>query len=136
VTLTDTGPLVALLDRNDPHHARCLAAAQTLPVSALVTTLPCLTEAMHFVAEEGGYEAQQRLWRLWQEDKLCIHPWDEAEAGRMMALMARYADAPMDFADASLVAAAESLGLTRIFTLDHHLYAYQINGKTPFDVFP
>ena len=50
--------------------------------------------------------------------------------------MRRYADAPMDFADASLVAAAEALGLTRILTLDHHFYAYQIHGRTLFDVSP
>ena len=91
MTLTDTGPLVALLDRNDPNHARCLSAARNLPVGALITTLPCLTEAMYFVGKEG---------------KLRIHPWDEAEAGRLEAFMARYTDAPMDFADASLVAAA------------------------------
>ncbi len=136
MTLTDTGPLVALLDRSDPNHAGCLAAAQNLPIGPLVTTLPCLTEAMYFVAKEGGHEAQQRLWALWEQGKLHVHSWDETEAGRMRALMARYADAPMDFADASLVAAAESLGLTRIFTLDRHFYAYQINGKTPFDVIP
>ncbi len=32
--------------------------------------------------------------------------------------MEQYADRPMDFADASLVAAAEDLRLTRVFTID------------------
>jgi predicted nucleic acid-binding protein len=32
--------------------------------------------------------------------------------------MEQYADHPMDLADASLVAAAESLGTTRMFTID------------------
>lgn len=42
----------------------------------------------------------------------------------------------MDFADASLVVAAEVLNITRILTLDRHFFAYRINGKTPFEVFP
>ncbi len=136
MTLTDTGPLVALLDRNDPNHARSLAAVQNLPAGPLITTLPCFTEAMYFVGKEGGHGAQQRLWVLQEAGKLRIHAWDESEVGRMKVLMVRYADAPMDFADASLVVAAESLGLTRILTLDRHFYAYQIHGRTPFDVSP
>jgi hypothetical protein len=48
--------------------------------------------------------------------------------------MEQYADTPMDFADASLVVAAEKLGITQILTFDRHFYAYRINGKTPFDV--
>ena len=60
----------------------------------------------------------------------------QADALRVCALMRKHADAPMDFADASLVAAAEVLGITRILTLDSHFYAYRINDKTPFEVIP
>lgn len=46
--LLDTGPLVAALDRRDPHHARC-----TTPLAAfagtLLTTGAVVTEAMHFL---------------------------------------------------------------------------------------
>jgi predicted nucleic acid-binding protein len=37
---------------------------------------------------------------------------------RAFELMERYADHPMDLADASLVAAAESLGTRQVFTID------------------
>ena len=50
--------------------------------------------------------------------------------------MEQYRDTPMDFADASLVIAAEILNLTQIFTLDSDFYVYQINGTTPFKVVP
>ena len=43
--------------------------------------------------------------------------------------MRQYSDTPMDFADASLVAAAESLNISRILTLDRHFYAYRINSS-------
>ena len=49
-------------------------------------------------------------------------------------LMEKYEDTPMDLADASLVAAAETLGLKRIFTLDSDFYVYRINDKDAFDV--
>jgi uncharacterized protein len=35
------------------------------------------------------------------------------------ALMAKYADTPMDFADATIVLLVESLGIREVFTLDH-----------------
>ncbi|MGE0825627.1 MAG: hypothetical protein AB7G75_02810 [Candidatus Binatia bacterium] len=50
--------------------------------------------------------------------------------------MEQYRDTPMDFADASLVAAAETLHLTQIFTLDSDFYVYRINGTPPFEVVP
>ncbi|ETX06452.1 hypothetical protein [Candidatus Entotheonella palauensis] len=50
--------------------------------------------------------------------------------------MQQYHDAPMDLADASLVAAAEQLRLRRIFSLDRHFHAYRIDGKDSFDVNP
>jgi predicted nucleic acid-binding protein len=66
--------------------------------------------------------------------KLCLPA--EADALRACALMRTYADAPMDFADASLVVAAETLNVRRILTLDAHFYAYRIHGRIPFEVLP
>jgi predicted nucleic acid-binding protein len=60
VTLVDTGPLVALINRNDPHHAACVAVAITLPAEPLVTTWPCFTEAMYLVHRVGGLSSPSR----------------------------------------------------------------------------
>jgi predicted nucleic acid-binding protein len=91
---------------------------------------------MYFLAERGGLPLQIMLWRFVETGKLGIHSQSDAEAPRMRTLMETYHDAPMDFADASLVAAAEVLGIKRIFTLDSHFYAYRIDSKTPFEVIP
>jgi predicted nucleic acid-binding protein len=42
----------------------------------------------------------------------------------------------MDFADASLVVAAEELGIRQILTFDRHFYAYRINDSLDFEVLP
>lgn len=47
-----------------------------------------------------------------------------------------YKDVPMDFTDATLVAAAELLKLRRIFTLDRDFLVYRTAGRKPFEVLP
>jgi hypothetical protein len=62
-----------------------------------------------------------------------LHPL-ERDRERAQFLMSQYADVPMDFADASLVVAAEWTGLRKILTLDRHFFAYRIDGDEVFDV--
>lgn len=134
--LTDTGPLVALVNRNDPNHAQCIAAAKRLPAEPLVTTWPCFTEAMYLVHRAGGYPAQVALWELWRAGRLRLHMPAEAEIAQMVELMRVYRDIPMDLADASIVAAADSLAQRRVFSLDRHFFAYQVTGGSGFEVVP
>jgi predicted nucleic acid-binding protein len=136
VTLCDTGPLVALIDQDDAHHTRCVAALNTLPPQPLLTTWPCLAEAMYLLGRAGGFPAQDELWGYIAKGLVIIYAAGEKEWERMRALMQRYQDTPMDLADASLVAAAERRGLHRVFTLDSHFHVYRLNGRDPFEVYP
>lgn len=54
----------------------------------------------------------------------------------MLALMRKYSDTPMDFADASLVAASETLEQRRVFTMDSHFYVYRQRQGQAFEVVP
>lgn len=126
MTLTDTGPLVALLDRDDANHATCLAIAQRLPAQPLLTTWPCFTEAMYLLGTVGGHRYQAELWHLWTTGKLVLHNLTAAEMQRTLALMKQYHDTPMDLADGSLVAVAESRNIRRIFSLDSDFYIYRL----------
>ncbi|HEY3266111.1 MAG TPA: PIN domain-containing protein [Armatimonadota bacterium] len=136
VLLCDAGPLVALIDRDDPSHAVCLEAARRLPAQPLLTTWPCFTEAMYLVGRVGGFPLQEKLWGLRRDGRIALHNLDGPGADRMASLMKQYRDAPMDLADASLVAAAEALGASRVFTLDSHFRAYRIKGTEAFEVIP
>jgi uncharacterized protein len=145
VILTDTGPLVALLDRRQRLHQKCREVFQTASLP-LVTTWACFTEAMYFAQREGGHGFQHLLWAFVNDGVLRIY--DPANANnadyaageflsRMQALMEQYRDLPMDMADASVVAAAEQLNTRKIFTLDNRDFLiYRTAGGGSFDIIP
>lgn len=132
--LTDAGVFVALLDQRDPEHAACTTAAQRLPREPLVTTWPCLTEAMYLLGKVGGQRYQEALWQIRRSGKLQLLDITPEEADRMDALMAQYRNVPMDLADASLVAIAESRGFRRLFTIDSDFYIYVLVDGSVLEV--
>jgi len=136
VILCDAGPLVALGDRTDPHHDECNDTLDLLAGEELLTTWACLAEAMHLVFRFGGHAAQDELWEYIARGVLLLRSHTDPEWSRMRVLMARYANVPMDLADASLVVSAERTGIHRIFTLDGDFRVYLINDKDPFDIVP
>jgi uncharacterized protein len=101
-----------------------------------VTTWPCMTEAIYLLGRDAGWRGQSLLWDMVEKGRLEIHPSTITEARRMHALMEKYQDVPMDLADASLVATAETREMRRVFTLDSHFRAYRANDKEPFEVVP
>jgi len=121
MTLCDTAPLISLVNARDKNHGRCVLTLKTLQ-RPLVTTWPCFAEAMHLCYRNGGYPAQQALWRFVARKVLTFHDLSAAEIVQMPILMEKYRDIPMDLADASLVVAAQTLGVGRVFTLDSDFY--------------
>jgi predicted nucleic acid-binding protein len=135
VTLTDAGPLIALIDADEPDHAMCVMALRGLRLP-LVTTWPAFTEAMYLLSRAGGAAGRHALWRLLFTGRLQIAELTRRAIERSAALMDKYADRPMDLADATLVALAEERGDRRIFTLDADFGIYRIHGRGRFEVVP
>lgn len=134
MTLTDTGPLVALIDADDDQHARCLIIASKLPAEPLLTTWPCYTEAMYLLGEAGGFLYQERLWNMLDSEKLNLLEFTTSETDRMKQLMRKYKDRPMDLADASLIAIAERRGLSKIFTIDGDFHFYRLKDGSVLEI--
>lgn len=67
---------------------------------------------------------------------LRLHTPSSEEIIRILHLMEQYADRPMDLADASLIALAETAGYTRIFSLDSDFYVYSLADGTALEVVP
>lgn len=131
-TLVDAGPLIALLFRGDSCHTACVSLFRQMNVP-FFTTLPVITESMYFLQKYGGATGQAALWKMILRGDLLLEHTEMADLVRMDALMSKYADLPMDFADASLVALAERLSLNRIFTLDRADFSvYRLHDTKPF----
>jgi len=133
--LVDAGPLIALLDRRDPDHDECRRAIADGD-DDLETTWPVLAEAGNLLQRRVGTLAVHELVGLVERGALRLVDVPAASIGAIGALMRTYADAPMSIADASLVAAAEATGETRILTLDAHFHAYRLSGRRRFSVLP
>lgn len=127
--LIDTGPLVAYLDRGDPAHD---AVARTIDAFSgrFATTGAVVTEAMHLLAE--ARDGPMLLAELVGSADVQIVECTNAEQLLTAAtLMRKYADTPMDFADATLVLLAGEIGVVDILTLDRRGFSvYKLtNGK-------
>ncbi len=133
--LTDAGPLVALIDRGDRDHAACDAALDqiTLP---MVTTSPAFTEAMYLLGRFCGWNGQSILWSQVASSNLELVDITGDLLDRTRALMSKYADRPMDLADASLIALAERDDHKRIFTLDSDFGIYRTHSRRSLQVIP
>lgn len=122
--LVDTGPLVALFDPRDGQHHLCRAALRGLD-APLYTTVPVLVETFHMLTPDSV--GANRLRDFLRKRGLWVWYFDEPGVARALDLMDRYADHPMDLADASLIVAAEVLEVRRIFTLDRRDFsAYRV----------
>ena len=113
--LVDTGPLVALFDPLDGQHDRCAKALKEIR-EPIITTTPVLTEAFHMLGPASI--GSDRLREFIEGGGLSVWFFERTALTRAFELMELYADHPMDLADASLVAAAESLGTRQVFTID------------------
>ena len=114
--LVDTGPLVAYLDAGDPGHDQVVTRLESF-AGQLATTSAVITEAMHFVSmsKEGARLLAEFVATSGTEVYDLCRPPELLEAA---SLMEKYADTPMDFADATLVLLAEAIGVRDVLTLD------------------
>lgn len=130
--LADTGAILALLDRDDRWHGPCIAAFRRLRLP-LATTTAVLTELFHLV-EPGELAA---AWRLIRTGAVTLRPLSDDDLPDLERLMDRFADRPMDFADATLVHVAEQDRLSTVFTIDHDDFeTYRIGHRGRFHIEP
>jgi predicted nucleic acid-binding protein len=122
--LVDTGPLVAVFDRKDGQHQRCIDALKGIR-EPIKTTVPVLTEAFHML--RPGSAGADGLREFVLRGGLSVWWFDLPTLTRAFDLMQTYSDHPMDLADASLIVAAEMLGTRKVFTIDRDDFrAYRI----------
>jgi len=129
--LIDSGPLIALFDRNDKYH---LASVEFIKSnnSELVTTLASMTETLHLL--DFNRHAQIDFLGWVNAGAITLEPITSDDLQRIKELTIKYADLPMDFADACLVFLGEKLNISTIATIDRDFDVYRLKGKRPFTI--
>jgi predicted nucleic acid-binding protein len=124
--IVDTGPLVAYLNAGDENHAWAVRQFASLHEPVL-TCDAVWVETMHLYLKRGG--SAPRVWILLRSGtvKLAFHLDTEFES--VAQLMDRYADVPMDLADACLVRMSEQHRDCRVFTTDSDFKIYRRYGR-------
>jgi len=128
--ILDAGPLVAWLCIRDFHHEWAMRTFEQLPTGAMVCEA-VLAEACHLVAKDGVPPAS--ILRLVEQNDLVLVSLVE-EIPAVRALMDRYADTPMDFADACVTRMAEIHGSFKVCTTDSDFLVYRINRSEPISL--
>lgn len=110
--------MYAYIDRDDRHHTASLDLLETHPGPLIVPTL-VVTEVAYLLGTRLGADPEVRFLGDLAAGNLIVEPVAASDWLRIAELVAQYADLPLGTVDASVIAAAERLGVNDIATLDH-----------------
>ena len=127
--LMDSGPLIALFDRNDKYHFASVEFIKNNK-SELITTIASITETLHLL--DFSRDAQIDFLGWVNAGALNIEQITSSDIARIKELTIKYSDLPMDFSDACLVFLGEKLNISSIATIDRDFDVYRLKGKKTF----
>lgn len=120
--ISDTGPLVAYLDRSDRDHAWAKEVFMGI-TRPLLTCEAVIAEAL-FLLRRGGIEPDGLLDLIVRG--LVVPKFNLAgEIAAIQLLMKTYRNIPMSLADACLVRMSEIYGDSKVMTLDSDFTVYR-----------
>ena len=129
ITICDTGPVVAYLNRNDPYHAWAVALMKQVR-PPLLTCEPVLTEVVYFLREDEL--DLDPLFQLLERDMLRLDFDMSTHWPRLRTLMARYER--MDLTDAAIVVMSELHARCQVLTVDRKDFSiYRRNDRQTID---
>ena len=113
----DTGPILGLLDADDPAHASCVSLVDETD-EPLVVVAPTLVEVDYWIRKR----LQAEVWSVFVEDIACgayrLEHLLADDLTRVAELEAEYSDLDLGMVDASVIAVCEKLGEEKVATLD------------------
>ena len=120
--MLDTSVVVALLVREDPDHERCVGLASDVD-EELVVPAPILVEIDYWLRKYRAVRAWEGFVDEIADRRYRLHRGDERDVRRAAALEVEYEDLGLGFVDASVIAACERLGETKVATLDRRHFS-------------
>jgi predicted nucleic acid-binding protein len=131
--LLDTGPWVALIDGSESAHADTVKWFKEFR-GRMYTTEAVLTEVMYLL--NFSVAAQTAALDFILEPVVDLVPASIESVKTAQRLIAKYADLPMDYADATLVCLANETGIRNVATFDKRDFGIYRVGKKLFNIFP
>ena len=129
--IADTGVIVAFLDKRDSRNAWTNEQMRRLPIPFL-TCEAVIVEACFLTAHLPN--GKDNVLKLVSSGVLQIDFSLQTEIEAVEKLIKKYADVPMDFADACLVRMSEQIENSVVFTVDSDFHIYRRNGKRKIDL--
>ncbi len=123
--LIDSGPLLALFNRNDSWHAPTVAWLQANPQVRLHSTWPVLTEVCALLARRIHNAAALDFLQWVQRGAVQLDTPADWSLTSVLAICQRFASLPLDLADASMAEAAERLQIRCIVSIDKDFDVYR-----------
>ncbi len=132
--LLDTGALVSLLDRSQKFHGKCLRFFESWE-GRVVSTEAVLTEATHLLGRVRG--GRTACLDFFLNGGAVLVPTEIVSLRRSRALLEKYSNLPMDYADSTLVVLAEDLDTDLVFTTDRRDFqVYRWKNRNRFRIVP
>lgn len=132
--LMDTGPWVALIDRSESRHMECVEWLKDFR-GEIYSTEAVLTEVLYLL--NFSFLSQSAVLDFVLSGAILLLPSNIESLKAVKKLMKKYRDFPMDFADATIVSAANDLLIDNILSFDRkHFSAYRLWNKKYFHIYP
>jgi predicted nucleic acid-binding protein len=124
--LIDAGPLISLFDSSQSTHKSILLFLKECQYQ-YISTLAVYAEVSHML--DFNVKAQQDFYNWTIYKGVILSDINQHDMPRIAELTQKYSDLPMDFADATLVVAAEKSGIKEIISLDKDFDVYRLPGR-------
>jgi len=127
--LIDSGPIIALFDSSDKYHQLSLDFIKNNR-HQLLTSLASITEALHLLDFNRNAQTDCLSWVI--SGAVKVEDIGLEDLIRIKELIIKYADMPMDFADACLVRLGEKYNIAEVATIDSDFDIYRLNKNKAF----
>lgn len=115
--LLDTSFLLAMINGKDKNHLRVSRISERIE-DDLILPVTVLPEVSYLIASRLGHLVMRQFLRQLASSNTVVETVTLTDLERAVEILDQYADAQLDFVDATIVALSERLNVSRILTLD------------------
>jgi len=125
-TIIDSGPIIALFDKDDRYHQKTLEFMHSFD-GKLISTWAVITEVTHMLS--FNLTVQLNFLKWVELEAITIYQIEQSELTAMIKMMRKYSDIPMDLADSTLMYVAQKENIKNIISIDSDFDIYRTIKK-------